>query len=233
MEDISCCVWQSLSVLEQFFGALDQCSSWDGYVRLPQQYEGRWGWGKTNDQMNSVRNSWKVGAAGTNERPMYEKASRRYYKVLSRCCLHKSPCPSIFPVSPTHIYHICDVHHNCSCNLLIFLMLCPYWYTHTERCKYLHVYTFLSIRFLPEAIKRSNSLPIWAAEIDKYHAVAASREAEVCHPGRGETRLSVTGGMGQVGLSLEKDRFFTVTNITNWHDKQLTWWFRSPNLLKK
>ena len=39
--------------------------------------------------------------------------------------------------------------------------------------------------------------------------------------------------MGQVGLSLEKDRFFTVTNITKLLEKQLTWWFRSPIPLKR
>ena len=80
-----------------------------------------------------------------------------------------------------------------------------YWYTHTQRCKYLHVYTFLPIRFLPEAIKRSNSLPIWAAEIDKCHAVVASCEAEVCHiQAEGKPGFQGQGAWDRLGWAWKK-----------------------------
>ncbi len=101
---------------------------------------------------------------------------------------------------------------------------------HTEIRKYLDVCTFLSIRRFPDAMKRSNSLQIWAAEIDKYHAVVASHEAEV-------RQIQAEGKPGFQGQrawdNLEKDRFFTIITITNWHDKRQTWCFRSPNQLKR
>ena len=215
MEYISCCVWQSLSVLEQFFGSLRSVFFLRWLCKTPSAVWGSMGMGENQwpdefcSQLLKGR-SCQVLMKGLCKKKQVGGITRYFPGVVytnlpvllsSQFHLHTH----IYTYIYIYIYHI--VMYTIIVHAIYWFSWCyvHYWYTHTQRCKYLHVYTFLPIRFLPEAIKRSNSLPIWAAEIDKCHAVVASCEAEVCHiQAEGKPGFQGQGAWDRLGWAWKK-----------------------------